>query len=98
MIDFIKANMNKWKTTLTLNHDKGSISSREIKISSGIFQGDSVSPLLFCIALAPLSSLLKESNYGYKISNTIIIHLFYMDDLKTYAKSDDKTRKAYVKL
>ena len=77
MKDFIKASMTKWKTTLTLNHNKGTISSREIKINSGIFQEDSLSPLLFCIALAPLSSLLNESNYGYKISNANITHLFY---------------------
>jgi len=33
MKDFIKASMTKWKTTLTaLNHNKGTISSREIKI------------------------------------------------------------------
>lgn len=30
-------------------------------------------------------SLLNKSGYGYKIS-----HLFYMDDLKTYAKNDDE--------
>ena len=89
MKDFIKASMTKWKTTVTLNYNKGTISSREIKINSGIFQGDSLSPPLFCIALAPLSSLLNESNYGYKISNANITHLFYMDDLKTYAKSDE---------
>lgn len=47
MKDFIKASMTKPKTTLTLNHNKGTVSSREIKINSGIFQGDSLSPLLF---------------------------------------------------
>ena len=88
MKDFIKAN-GKQPSHL-YNHNKGTISSREIKINSGIFQGDSLSPLLFCIALAPLSSLLNKSKYGYKISNAIITHLFYMDDLKT--------RKAYLKL
>jgi len=89
MKDFIKASMNKWKTTLTLTHDKGTISSREIKINSSIFQGDSLSPLLFCLALAPLSFLLNGSNYRYKVSNANITHLFYMADLKTYAKSDE---------
>ena len=89
MKDFIKASMTKWKTTLTLTHDKGTISSREIRINSGIFPGDSLSPLFFFIVLAPLSSLLNEINYGYKISNANITHLFYMDDLKTYAKSDE---------
>jgi len=89
MKDFIKASMTKWKTTLTLNYNKETISSREIKINSVIIQGDSLSPLLICIALTPLSSLLNESNYGYKISNANITHLFYMGDLKTYAKSDE---------
>ena len=28
-------------------------------------------------------------NYRYKINNTIITHLFYMNDLKTYAQSDE---------
>ena len=89
MKDFIKASMTKWKTTLTLTHDKGTISSREIRINSGIFQGDSLSPLFFFIVLAPVSSLLNKINYGYKISNANITYLFYMDDLKTYAKSDE---------
>ena len=89
--------MTKWKTTLTLTHDKETISSREIKINSGMFQGDSLSPLLFCIALAPLSSLLNESNCGYKISNANMTHLFYMDDLKTYAKSEED-QKSLLKI
>lgn len=88
MQDFIKASMTEWKTTLTLNHNKGTI-CREIKINSDIFQGDSLSLLLFCIALAPLPSLSNEDNYMYKISNAIITHLFYMDDLKIYAKSNE---------
>ena len=56
----------------------------------GIFQGDSFSPLLFCLPLVPLTSELATSGYGYKISNTSapIINLFYMDDLKLYSKND----------
>ena len=45
--DFTKVSMTKWKTTLTLYHNNGTVSSREIKINSGIFQGDSLSPLFF---------------------------------------------------
>lgn len=97
MKDFIKASMTKWKTTLTLTHDKGTISSREIRINSGIFQGDSLSPLFFFIVLAPLSSLLNEINYGYKISNANITHLFTWTIWKPMP-SLMKTRKAYLKL
>ena len=56
---FMRENTKSWKTILRLNHDKGMMTSRLIKIKSGIYQGDSLSPLLFCLALAPLSSLLN---------------------------------------
>ena len=88
MTKFMENIMTNWTTTLQLSHSKGTLTSRGININSGIFQGDSLSPLLFCIALAPLSSLLNRSKYGYKTGNTTINHLFYMDDLKTYAKND----------
>lgn len=61
MTEFMKSSMKKLKTTLHLNHEKGTLTWRKVNINSGIFQGDSVSPLLFCIALAPLSSLLISS-------------------------------------
>ena len=86
----MRENMKSWKTILRLNHDKGMMTSRPIKIKSGIYQGDSLSPLLFCLALAPLSSLLNKSGYGYDTSHGKISHLFYLDDLKTYAKNDNE--------
>ena len=86
IIRCIASGMKNRKTTLNLNHAGGSLTSRLIDIRSGIFQGDSLSPLLFCIALAPLSNLLNSSSYGYKIQEGKLNHLFYMDDLKTYAK------------
>ena len=87
-INFMKKCMKNWKTTLHLNHANGSLTSRLliISINRGIFQGDSLSPLLFCLALAPLSSLLS---YGYKIYGQKVTHLFYMDDLKTCARDDE---------
>lgn len=56
-----------WKTTLHLNHTNGSLALRSVSFKSGICQGDYLSPLLFCLALALLSSLLNESSYGYEI-------------------------------
>ena len=66
------------------------MTSRPIKIKSGIFQGHSLSPLVFCLALAPLSSLLNKSGYGYNTLHGKIGHLFYIDDLRTNAKHDDE--------
>ena len=83
----MQENMKSWKTMLHLNHDKGMMTSRSIEIKSGIYQGDSPSPLIFCLALVPLSPLLNKSGYGY---NSPHGHLFYMDDLKTYAKSNEE--------
>ena len=66
------------------------MTSRPIEIKNSIYQGASLSPLIFCLALAPLSSLLNKSDYGYNTPHGKISHLFYMDDLKTYAKNDDE--------
>ena len=96
MKEFIESSMKNWKTTLYLSHEEGTLTSREININSGIFQGDSLSPLLFCIALAPLSSLLNNSGYGFKTRSMVINHLFYMDDLKTFAKNDAEQRSLLV--
>ena len=80
--------VKNWKTQLTLTHESGTLMSDNINIKRGIFQGDSLSPLLFCISLVPLLLLLNSSGYGYKIRTEQITHLLYMDYLKLYAKDD----------
>ena len=60
-----------------------------IRIKRGIFQGDSLSPLLFTMSLNPLSQELQKTGYGYQWDEqTKINHLFYVDDLKLYGTSD----------
>ena len=59
--------MLKWKTTLFLSHKSGHVISNPIDIKRGIFHGDSLSTLLFCIALFPLTTELNRIDYGYKI-------------------------------
>ena len=57
----------------------------------GIFQGDSLSPLLFTISLNPLSWELQKTGYGYQLDKqTKISHLFYVDNLKLYGTSDNQ--------
>ena len=89
---FMEASMSNWKTTMKLFYNDGCITTDQIRIKRGIFQGDSLSPLLFCLALVPLTSELATSGYGYKISNTSapINNLFYMDDLKLYSKDEQE--------
>ena len=77
---FIKTTMNDWKTNMTLVHEKGTMETGPINIKRGIFQGDSLSPLLFTMALNPLSRELNKTGYGYQLDkDTKINHLFYLD-------------------
>ena len=93
VVNFIIASMKKWKTTLHLNHNNGTMKSRKININTGIYQGDSLSSLLFYLALEPLSSLLNSTKHGYEIKKRKINHLFCMDDLKAYAMNDEQLKK-----
>jgi hypothetical protein len=69
--------------------------TEEIDIKRGIFQGDSLSPQLFCICLIPLTEQLNRLNTGYEeyTIKTRISHLLYMDDLKLLGKSEEERQK-----
>lgn len=81
--------MRQWRTDLKLP-------SRHIgtvRIKRGIFQGDSLSPLWFCLAMNPMSTLLNHTTAGYKIdqgNGKRLNHLLYMDDLKLYGETPSK--------
>ena len=95
---FLGKQMAKWKTDITLQHENGSITLPDVKIQRGIYQGDSLSPLLFCMTIDPLSKMLKSKNIGYNLGKVrgerteieLISHLLFMDDLKLYAENDEK--------
>ena len=78
--------MANWKTELMGGGDV----LGTVDIKRGIFQGDSLSPLLFVMIMIPLSQRLNAANIGYKLINTdrSINHLLFMDDLKLYASND----------
>ena len=88
IVSFLKNSLKLWNINLFLNHTKGSMKSDKININCGISQGDSLSSLLFCWSLIPLTNKLNNSKYGYEIYEQTINHLFYMDDLKLYGKSE----------
>jgi len=70
-----------WATILEQNQN----TIGRIPIRRGIFQGDSLSPLLFVMALIPTTWCLRNHTGGYKIQGNKINHLIYMDDLKLYS-------------
>ena len=59
---FLQKSMQQWRLSLTANgEDLG-----EVNMKRGIFQGDSLSPLLFVLSMVPLSLILKKVNTCYK--------------------------------
>jgi hypothetical protein len=86
IINFLKHSMTYWSTKLHLSLPTIAFQSQQIPIKRGIFQGDSWSPLWFCLAMNPLSNLLNRTKLGYQIEkNQTLSRLLYMDDLKLYA-------------
>ena len=90
--------MQQWRLSLTANgEDLG-----EVNAKRGIFQGNSLSPLLFVLSMVPLSLILKKVNAYYKWGKKEykLNHLLLMDDLKLFAKSEEQTntlvRTVYV--
>ena len=75
--------MVNWMTVLT----SGGMAVRQVDIRRGIFQGDSLSPLLFIVIMLPLRA-------GYKWQRTrsplTIYHPVFMDNLKLYEASKDQ--------
>ena len=62
----------------------------QVNIRRGIFQRDSLSPLLFVICMIPLSLVLRKVKAGYEFrgKQLKINHLQFMDDLKLFGKNE----------
>ena len=81
---FLEKTMKHWRVELTSDGER----LAEVSVRRGIFQGDSLSPILFVIALIPLSIVLNKSKEGYLLGaqRWKLNHLLFMGDLKLYAK------------
>lgn len=98
IIAFLSTTMENWRTRLEVRLYEQCVVSREISINRGIFQGDCLSPLWFCLALNPLSQILNTTGYGFKIKceNQVLCsinHLSYMDDIKLFASTKEHLNK-----
>ena len=90
MVGLIQNNIKQWKTVLTT----GGEALGEVHIRRGIFQGDSLSSLLFVISLIrALTLVLRKVKFGYDPGDGkgMINHLLFMDDLKKpYGKNENQ--------
>ena len=71
---FLVNSMEKWKVILC----SGNSELGEPQIKSGIFQRDSLSPLVFVLALIPLSLILRKAKATYKFSESKEKIIFYL--------------------
>ena len=95
LIAAIETLTKQWATIVELHGNQSSITSDVINFSNGIFQGDSISVLLFILSLNPLSYMLgkfKGYNYGNDRRKTIT-HNFFVDDLELFGSTINVTKK-----
>ena len=65
----------------------------KVKIRREIFQGGSLSPLLFVICMIPLTDVLRKAKARYTLGRgEKINHLLFMDNLKLYGKSENEIK------
>jgi len=76
----------KWRTVFSLKHAGGELTTPEVQYRRGLFQGDALSPLLFCLSVTPLSfGLRNTTGYPARFLTNPATHLMFVDDLKIYA-------------
>ena len=93
VINLISNLMELWKTRLEIWSKGEKITSRWINISCGFLQGDSYSPVGFCISEIPVCRLLQQSR-GYRMGppggrDVSRTHSLFVDDLKVYQESHE---------
>ena len=80
---FLQRSIVNWQTEVT----SSGTSLGNVNIRRGIFQGDSLSPLIFVICMIPLSKVLRKAKAGYLLGDVKINHLLFIDDLKIFGKN-----------
>ena len=86
--DFLNNSMKSWMLELHPSGEK----LGEVDIRRRIFQGDSLSPLLFVLCMVPLTWLLRIAKAGYEWNKKglKLNHLLFMHDLKLFTKSKNQ--------
>lgn len=61
---FIKETMSSWKSIVLTYAEERLIGTEDTEVRWGMFESDSLSPLLFCVSLIPVTELLTKVNTG----------------------------------
>ena len=94
VINVISKLMDGWKTKLEVTENGQTSTSRIIHITKGFLQGDSYSPVGFCLTEVPVAVLIEDTD-GYmmgKKDETRVkrTHSLFVDDLKIYQENHQK--------
>ena len=77
--------MKAWNAT------RPHVKTGTVAIKRRILKCDSLSPLVFCLALMPLTNMLDKQGTGYEIKGRYkVSHLFCTDDLKLLPRGKTK--------
>ena len=90
ILEFVKRSMVNWQRELTSCGE----SLAKVNIRRGIFQGDSLSPLLFVTWMISLTHVLRKAKARYTLGGGEgkINHLLFMNNLKLYGNSENKIK------
>ena len=86
MVNVISKLMSGWNTRLKITENGKTIKSRPVRIARGFLQGDSYSPVGFCLTEVPGAMLMQDTD-GYMMvqkgeRRVKGIHSQFVDDLK----------------
>jgi len=91
---FIKKSRSYWKTSTRLHTEGKIVETGNFEIR-GILQEYSISLLIFCIRLIPLTQHLNKLNKGYEenTTKTKVSHLLYRGHLQLIGETEEELQK-----
>ena len=102
IVRYVEQAGSKWRTSINLQVNRKTHTSSEVPIEKGIFQGDTLIPLLFVVSIITVSLLINRMNLGYMFGapkqrklDKMITHLLFMDDMKIYTTSKQSLVKVF---
>lgn len=95
----IMTTLGSWEVHFVLHNKNGLSVSEALTIRRGILQGDSLSPLLFCLCVAPVSHMLNQRIPFVTLGNPSaevmrVNHLAFVDDFKIFTHSAENLFEA----